>query len=168
MLRTHYLQTNHSFIGGGNANLVNNNAVASFIGGGDTNAVSSNHSGIGAGTGNNINTNGRCSFIGGGQANQILQQGNHSFIGGGNGNTINADCGAILGGSGNTVNHAWAGVFGQNVTTAMQNAFHTNELVLQNIQAGNPVTCAPPAGAVPGKLYFVVVAPGGFRQLWIA
>lgn len=108
------------------------------------------------------------SAILGGQQNTIATGFQHSAIAGGCGNTINANCASILGGCGNTVNHDYAAVFGVGVTSTMNCALHANELVLQNVQAGNPVTCAPPIGAVAGQVYYVTVAPGGYCQLWIA
>lgn len=96
--------------------------------------------------------------------------GAYSFIGCGQNNKICAgSCySSIIGGQNNIVQHSWATVSGYNVTTAMDCAFHANDIVLQNIPFGNPVTCAPPGTAVPGQLYYVVVPPGGFCQVWIA
>lgn len=99
--------------------------------------------------------------IGGGQENTISAGAQHSFIGGGINNVVNANCGAILGGENNTVNHAYAGVFGNGVTSVMANAFHAEELVLGNI----PVDPVPGGGAVfaslPNGAFYTTAAPGG-------
>lgn len=147
----------YSFVGnGGGATTpvaLNNRALADF-------------SFIGSGEELLVDASAHFSAIVSGQTNTVSGGYMHSVIAGGVGNTINGSCSAILGGSGNTVNHDWAGVFGCNVASAMSCGFHANEVVIQNIQAGNPVTCAPPAGAVTGQLYFIAV--GVNKQLWIA
>jgi hypothetical protein len=77
----------------------------------------------------------------------------------------------ILGGSGNMVpaGCTHVGIFGCNITTVCDNTFHTNCIVVQNMPiTGNPLLCSPPPLAIPGTLYYVPIAPGGFCQVWIA
>ena len=114
-------------------------------------------------------------FIGSGQNNCIDTGAVMStatpfgVIGGGQNNTICAGTcySAIVGGQDNCVTHNWATVAGCGVTSVMDCAFHTNNVVAQNIPFGNPVTCAPPVSLPIGALYYVVVPPGGFCQVWI-
>ena len=92
----------------------------------------------------------------------------YNFIGNGSLNTISGNYSAILGGSGNNIpaGCSYVGVFGCNITTVCNSAFHVNSLVAQDIPlSGNPATCAPPTGAPSGTLYYVPV--GFMRQVWV-
>ncbi|MBX2907499.1 MAG: hypothetical protein KF744_15750 [Taibaiella sp.] len=66
-------------------------------------------------------------------ANKVIWGSTESVVNGGGENTINGNRSAILGGSGNTVNHNWAGVFGCNVTSQMDCAIHSNNVIVQNM-----------------------------------
>ena len=117
-----------------------------------------------------------------GDHNSISAGSVHGFIGGGKCNVINAHCSAILGGYCNTISGVYSaifggsgnivpatsnyvGIFGCNITNVTNCTLHTNCMVVQNI----PPTSggfAPPAGAIPGTLYYV--SSGGFKQVYVA
>ena len=72
--------------------------------------------------------------IGGGQGNCIFPGTNHSSIFSGNGNCVSGSCSSILGGSGNSDGgFNYVGIFGQNVTGVIPNAFHAENFVGQNM-----------------------------------
>lgn len=91
--------------------------------------------------------------------------GDYSFVGVYK-NTVAANYSAILGGSGNNDGgNPYVGIYGQNITNTCSGYFHVNSLIAQNIQPTSGGT-APPLGALPGTLYYVVV--GGNKQVWVA
>lgn len=114
----------------------------------------------------------RYSFIGAGYHNRVCQS--FSSIVGGCNNLSTGYFSAILGGSGNCDNgYNYVGIFGQGITNVTPNTFHVNCAVVQNIPAAlNMYTCAPPAGAISGTLYYVCVpwpaVPGSMKQVWVA
>ena len=146
------------------------NSVHAFIGGGFFNCIigtygtiiasgSNNYIPVGSGHGGIFS--GQCNFysgdwgaISGGLCNSLISS--RSFIGGGECNSVSGAYSAVLGGSGNTVSaaYSYAGIFGQNVNAVMSNAFHVEELVLQNIPIDTTATgTAAYAGLPIGALY---------------
>ena len=127
---------------GGFKNIIgfnDNRNIGNFIGGGEINQIDDG----GAATSH--------SLIGGGQNNCICAGTNHSSIFGGNRNMVSGSFSSILGGSSNCDNGLdYVGIFGQNVTGVMNNAFHANNFVAQNM-------CSAAGGSGPfatGTLYF--------------
>lgn len=90
-----------------------------------------------------ITTPSTCYFIGGGQNNTICAGATHS---------------AIVGGQGNCVIHNWATVAGCGVTSVMDCAFHTNNVVAQNM----PDSLMGPFPT--GTLYFDIITNIVYRQ----
>ena len=99
------------------------------------------HNFIGVGDGNNMGNNVACappylgvcySSIINGLNNCIMDGVNHS---------------AVIGGSGNIVQHNYAAVFGQGITTICDNYFHVNNMYVKNM----PTACT---GLVSGSLWY--------------
>ncbi len=71
-------------------------------------------------------------------------------------NTVTGNHSAILGGSGNNVTHNWASASGYSVTSVMDCAFHSNNLVIQNIPV---VTTAFAWGGLANGQVYTMTAP---------
>lgn len=139
----------YSFIGNGVTNQVTSQSAFSFIGDGCQNkiggsiaaALGAEYGFIGSGQNNCIDTGAAMStatpfgVIGGGQNNTICAGASHS---------------AIVGGQNNCVLHNWATVAGFGVASVMDCAFHTNNVVTQNM----PLTSTgAPFGLPLGTFY---------------
>ena len=104
-------------------------------------------------------------IIGRGQPNKVFTGTNHSSIFSGQNNTVSGSCSAILGGSGNNDNgFNYVGIFGQNVTGVINNAFHAENLVAQNmpLYMGGPLPFLVGSKALYyqniGDICYVVIA----------
>ena len=159
-----------SFIGGGEANAISNTSKTSFIGGGTNNAigavggVATINSAIVGGSGNIIDDTGAIttnSIVGGGDQNFIGAGASYASIFGGQLNQVTGAYSSILGGSGNNDGgFNYVGIFGQNVNGVMNNAFHAEEIVLQNIPVDTTATGTGPYATLPsGALYTNVATP---------
>jgi hypothetical protein len=171
---------NYTFVGGGCQNGVHACSIFSTVVGGCSNSIGlltatgfgATFSFLGGGGGNcidSVNTvNTTYGVLGGGQNNIVCASTNHSSIFSGFNNKVSGSCSSILGGANNCDNgFNYVGIFGCNVVGALNNAFHVNQLIAQNIQAGNALTCAPPASlaTIPGALYSIAV--GAHKQVWV-
>ena len=165
-----------SFIGGGFSNCII--GIGSFIGGGGWcnptgpvfhgNTICGDFSFIGGGSDNFIDNTGAATtygVIGGGQCNLVCAGTSHSSIFSGYQNKISGSCSSVLGGSGSCDNgFNYVGIFGQNVIGVMNNAFHAEELVLQNIPDGATAYAGLPTGA----LYYLPVGTGvGSKTVYV-
>ncbi len=145
-------------IGAGQNNKICTNVCSSGVFVGDTNIIVANCSFIGGGQSNFIDSSHASpttyAVIGGGQGNKVCIGTTHSSIFGGNNNCVSGSCSAILGGSGNNDGGLnWVGIFGCNITGVLNNAFHANQFVAQNmVIAGTPVPT--------GTLYYCNLGPG--------
>lgn len=113
---------------------------------------------VGSGQCNNIVFNGplyKHSVVAGGYGNTICNSCN--FIGGGCNNLVSGAYSAILGGSNNTDSgYAYTGMFGCGLAASnIGCAFWVNEIVVNNIPCGPPVTFLP-----AGALYYCCVSVG--------
>ena len=127
------------------------------------NKIDAPYSSIFGGCHNIVCSGATYSVIGGGDGNWICGSKLHSFIGGCRGNKVNGNCSVVIGGSGNTVNHNYASIFGNGLTSCANDTFHVSCLNVIN-------TPATPGTWPSGTIFRVTPGfppPPGAKQLYI-